>query len=45
MFVVSSKKQLECGLKIKLTGKRLCGTDSGGKYIGVQIDRSITWKQ
>ena len=40
----SLKKQLDCDLKIKLNWKRLYETDSG-KYFGIQIDKSITWKQ
>ena len=40
----SSKKQLDCGLKIKLNGKKLYETDSV-KYLGIQIDKRLTWKQ
>ena len=40
----SSKKQLGCALKIKLNEKRLYETDSV-KYLGIQIDKRLTWKQ
>ena len=40
----SSKKQLDCDLKIKLNGKRLFETNSV-KYLGIQIDKRLTWKQ
>ena len=39
-----SKKQLDCDLKIELNGKRLYETDSV-KYLGIQIDKRLTWKQ
>ena len=39
-----SKKQLDCDLKIKLNGKKLYETDSV-KYLGIQIDKRLTWKQ
>ena len=44
MFFTSSKKQLDCDLKIKLNGKRLYETDSV-KYLRIQIDKRLTWKQ
>ena len=44
VLFTSSKKQLECDLKIKLNGKRLYETDSV-KYLGIQIDKRLTWKQ
>ena len=44
VFFTSSKKELECDLKIKLNGKRLYETDSV-KYLGIQIDKRLTWKQ
>ena len=44
MLFTSSKKQLDCDLKIKLNGKRLYETDSV-KYLGIQIDKRLTWKQ
>ena len=44
VFFTSSKKQLDCDLKIKLNGKRLYETDSV-KYLGIQIDKRLTWKQ
>ena len=37
----SSKKQLDCDLKIKLNGKRLYETDSV-KYLGIQTDKRLT---
>ena len=40
----SSKKQLDCDLKIKLNGKRLYKTDSV-KYLWIQIAKRLTWKQ
>ena len=40
----SSKKQLDCDLKIKLNGKRLYKTDSAW-YLEIQIDKRLTWKQ
>ena len=40
----SSEKQLDCDLKIKLNGKKLYETDSV-KYLGIQIDKRLTWKQ
>ena len=44
VLFTSSKKQLDCDLKIKLNGKRLYETDSV-KYLGIQIDKRLTWKQ
>ena len=44
MLFTSSKKQLDCSLKIKLNGKRLYETDSV-KYLGIQIDKRLTSKQ
>ena len=44
VFFTSSKKKLDCDLKIKLNGKRLYETDSV-KYLGIQIDKRLTWKQ
>ena len=44
VLFTSSKKQLDCDLKIRLNGKRLHETDSV-KYLGIQIDKRLTWKQ
>ena len=44
VLFTSSKKQLDCDLKIKLNGKRFYGTDSV-KYLGIQIEKRLTWKQ
>ena len=44
ILFTSSKKQLDCGLKTKLNGKRLYETDSV-KYLGIQIDKRLTYKQ
>ena len=44
VLFTSSKKQLECDLRIKLNGKRLYETDSS-RYLGIQIDKRLTWKQ
>ena len=44
VLFTSSKKQLYCDLKIKLSGKRLYETDSV-KYLRIQIDKRLTWKQ
>ena len=44
VLFTSSKKQLDCDLKIKLNRKRLYETDSV-KYLGIQIDKRLTWKQ
>ena len=44
VLFTSSKKQLDCDLKIKLNGKRLYETDSA-KYLGIQIHKRLTWKQ
>ena len=44
VLFTSSRKQLDCDLKIKLNGKRLYETDSV-KYLGIQIDKRLTWKQ
>ena len=38
VFFTSPKKQLDCDLKIKLNGKRLCETDLV-RYIGIQFDK------
>ena len=40
----SPKKQLDCDLKMKLNGKKLYEIDSF-KYLGIQIDKKLTWKQ
>ena len=37
-------KQIDCGLKLKLNGKRLYPTNSV-KYLGVKIDENLSWKQ
>ena len=44
VLFTSSKKQLDCDLKIKLNRKRLYETDSV-KYLEIQIDKRLTWKQ
>ena len=44
VLFTSSKKQLDCDLKIKLNGKRLYETDSV-RYLGIQIDKRLTWKR
>ena len=44
VLFTSSKKHLDCDLKIKLNGKRLYETDSV-KYLGIQIEKRLTWKQ
>ena len=44
VLFTSSKKQLDCDLKIKLNGKRLYETDSV-KYLGIQIGKRLTWRQ
>ena len=44
VLFTSSKKQLDCDLKIELNGKRLYETDSV-KYLGIQVDKILTWKQ
>ena len=44
VLFTSSKKQLDCELKIKLNGKRFYETDSVS-YSGIQIDKRLTWKQ
>ena len=44
VLFTSSKKQLDCDLKIKRNGKRFYETDSV-KYLGIQIDKRLTWKQ
>ena len=44
VLFTSSKKQLDCDLKIKLNGKRLYETDSV-RYLGIQIDKRLTLKQ
>ena len=43
-FFSSSKKQIDCNLKIKLNRKRLYETDSV-KYLGIQIDKTLSRKQ
>ena len=43
VLFTSSKKQLDCNLKIKLNRKRLYETDSI-RYLGIQIDKRLTWK-
>ena len=43
-FFSSSKKQIDCNLKIKLNRKRLYETDSV-KYLGIQIDKRLSRKQ
>ena len=43
-FLLHLRKQLDCDLKTKLNGKRLYETDSV-KYLGIQIDKRLTWKQ
>ena len=44
VLFTSSKKQLDCDLKVKLNGKRLYETYSV-KYLGIQIGKRLTWKQ
>ena len=44
VLFTSSKKQLDCDLKIKLNGKKLYETDSV-RYLGIQIDKRLTWKR
>ena len=44
LLFTSSRKQLDCDLKIKLNGKRRCETDSV-KYLEIQIEKRLTWKQ
>ena len=44
VLFTSSKKQLDCDLKIKLNRERLYETDSV-KYLGIQIDKRLSWKQ
>ena len=44
VLFTSSKKQLDCDLKIKLNGKRLYEVGSV-KYLRIQIDKRLTWKQ
>ena len=43
-FFTSSKKQLDCYLKIKLNGKRFYETDSV-RYMGIQINQRLAWEQ
>ena len=43
MLFTSSKKQLDCDLKIKWNWKRLSETDST-RCLGIQIDKRFTWK-
>ena len=44
MLFNSSKKQIDCDLKIKLNGKTLYQTDSV-RYLGIQIAKRLVWKQ
>ena len=44
VLFTSSKKQLDCDLKMKLNGKNLYETDSV-RYLGIKIDKRLTWKQ
>ena len=44
VLFTSSKKQHDCDLKVTINGKRLYETDSV-KYLGIQIDQTLTWKQ
>ena len=44
MLFTSSKKQLDCDLKNKLNRQKLFETDSV-KYLGIQIDKRLTWKR
>ena len=44
VLFTSSKKQLDCDLKMKLNGKSLYETDSV-RYLGIKIDKRLTWKQ
>ena len=44
VLFTSSKKKLDCDLKIKLTGKKLYETDLV-TYLGIQIYKRLTWKQ
>ena len=44
VLFTSSKKQLDYDLKMKLNWKRLYETGST-KYLGIQIDKILTWKQ
>ena len=44
LLLFTFKKQLDCDLKIKLNRKRLYEADSV-KYLGIQIDKRLTWKQ
>ena len=39
----SQQKKLAGDLKIKLSGKRLCPTESV-KYLGVKIDTNLSWQ-
>ena len=41
---LKKKQQIDCGLKLKLNGKRLYPTNSV-KYLGVKIDENLSWKQ
>ena len=43
LLFTSSKKQLDCDLKIKLNGKSLYKLDSV-RYLGIQIGKRLTWK-
>ena len=44
MLFTSPKEELNYHLKIKLNGKRLYEINSV-KYLGIQIDKRLTWKQ
>ena len=44
MLFTSSKKQLDCDLRIKLNGKTHYKTDSV-RYLGIQIGKRLAWKQ
>ena len=44
MFFTIPKEHFDIDLKIKLNGKRSYETDSV-KYLGNQIDKSLTWRQ
>ena len=44
VLFTSSKKQLDCDLKIKLNEKRLYQIDLV-RYLGIQIDKRLAWKQ
>ena len=44
MLLTSPKKQLDCGLKLKVNGKRVYETDSV-KYLGIQVGEGLTLKK